>query len=132
MNDEIAAAVNWWADQLRGPAKMDNGDAFGSAKDLPPVTEEQIEKFKASLTEKLPAYLGRYWNPEDPLCGSYFRTLSVDYDPCALLSDAADYAGIDAQGLRFPIKTVMWIDPGEVRVACGYGAADVVVWTAQA
>ncbi len=60
---------------------------------------------------------------DDPQWGSALRTICVDYGPEQILADAAEVAGISR--LRFPYKTVMWVSPGSVEVALGYGSPAV-------
>jgi hypothetical protein len=130
MEREARTAAKWWADQLRDQPQHDNGDALGSAfaglvaARLPPLTYEQIAAFEQHLCAGLLVLLkADTWDETDPGRGGYFRTVAVDYDPDPLLTGAARQAGFKAD-LRLPIKTVMWINPGEVSVACGYGAPE--------
>jgi hypothetical protein len=125
---EIKVAAKWWADIILG-APQDNGDAFQSGfatalgLRMPHPTPEQAERFRELLETKLMAHTqSEHWRPDDPIWGGARRTLAVDYHPCALLDDTAKAAGIDVNFSTFPMKTVMWIDPGKVEVRCGYGA----------
>lgn len=133
MDAEIEAAVSWWADQLAGDATHDNGDlplslfATALAGQLAPLLPQQIESFKASLAMRLREDFAPSWDSSDPMRGSYGRTLGVDYNPDARLRQAAEDAGIGALSLRFPCKTMMWVDPGKVQVAKGYGAKPVTI-----
>lgn len=70
------------------------------------------------------------WHPEDPMRGSCFNILSTDYDLDSRLTAACVMAGFEPVPLLFPMKTVMWVMPGSVRVACGYGAMPVEMFTA--
>jgi hypothetical protein len=125
--DEAAqAAAKWWAEALRDP-RFDNGDGNGlagvmammAARAAPPITDDQIERFKETLIKAMqsPGFYGR---------------LAVDYDPDATLAAAAQSAGISARKTAFPWKTRMRITAHEVTVAAGYGAPYQVVWTAGA
>ena len=127
---EVECAAKWWADQLRQSPTHDNGDGFQSAllalvsNREPLLSEAQIALFEQILANKLQVQVDRSdWNPEKPELGGAWRMVSVDYDPCPVLYDAAERVGIDV-GYRFPIKTHMWIDPGSVKVAVGYGARE--------
>lgn len=138
MEKEIEAAVEWWAEQLAGPVVHDNGDigqslfATGLAAGLPTLKAVQIETFKSELRKNLKAHIEAVaWKPEDPTFGAYGRSLGVDYHPDRLLADAAEAAGIGAPMLRFPCKTMMWVNPGQVEVAKGYGARPVTIYRAE-
>jgi len=130
VKEEINAAVEWWAKVIQEP-KHDNGEPLQSlfanwlTSKLKPLAEDQIESFKKNLTVKIRELLQKYqhyWREGDPRCGEFFRTIAVDYYPCSELAEAAEKAGIDATDLRFPMKTEMWINPGEVKVRHGYSA----------
>lgn len=134
MTEEINAAVEWWCHVLSEPfVKQDNGDGLQSVclslmADLTPMpTQDQIEVFRQELTRELAESIDPAgWHPEEPVRGSYMRTVATDYHPEHVLSVAADRAGIHDN--RFPVKTVMWINPGEVKVARGYGAPIKQIW----
>ena len=139
MKKEIEAAVNWWAEQLNG-TKQDNGDfihnAFMSMIKYEPAMPHQIAQFKANLSKAIEHRIkDQYkdifqgltnWYPSDPIRGSAFRNICVDYGADQILMDAAEKAGI--HGERFPVKTSMWIDPGSVRVGHGYRAPVVEIY----
>lgn len=136
MENEIAAAVKWWADCLRSPRPHNNGDAMQSmlstavTRSKSPLSEEQIAGFEKSLEATIRRSCQECWDPAEPSRGSYFRTIGVDYGPDLCLVTAANVGGFDID-YRLPIKTVMWINPGEVKVAEGYGAAPKVIWSTQ-
>lgn len=128
---EVVCAAHWWADQLRKRDDQDAGDGFNSFMlewargKVKPPTEEQIEKFEQvarrtiqELIERNGFETGSEWFSNRKAR----RILTCDYHPCDELDTAAEEAGIDT--LYFPVKTVMWIDPGSVRVRCGYYARD--------
>lgn len=139
MRPEYLAAVDWWADAIRGNARQDNGDwqtmalyrTLGVDKD-PRPDEESIGRFCVNLLAALVAREdGRFfiWDESNPRLGGYGRVLKVDYDPCPELYDAATAAGIDVRYCStFPMKTVMWIHPGCVEVRNGYGAEVKVIF----
>jgi len=120
MEQEITAAVEWWASQLTQRPINQTGDkevdfslfSFSSFITVQPLTDQQIETFKAALRDKLEALST---TDED-------LYLVCDYEPKDMLEAAADEAGITEQNHRFPMKTNMWIDPGCVTVSCGYAA----------
>lgn len=124
-SDNIIAAVNWWTEAIQHP-KMDNGDdqmallmamLGGRSRQY---TEDEIKTFRMTLanilTEEL-AHRGR-------------ATLSVDYGPDYLLSQAGEVIGLGQ--FDYPCKTVMWISNAEVKVRAGYGAPEEVIWNASA
>jgi len=124
MKKEIAKkAAKWWADQLRGNAKFDNDDdsvqsgmasrmtMMCQAREKKRQTPEQIDAFESNLEEMI-------------MCSGP-QTILVDYDPCVLLSDAAEKAGLKLGKSTLPWKTVMWVGvdkEDEVWVECGHGA----------
>ena len=133
---EVAAAAKWWADQLRHKPVHDNGDVMGSmlatlaAANLAPISDEQIAAFESALASHLQAACEKHWHSDDPIRGGVYRTTATDYAPEGVLVDALQDAGIADGDLRLPIKTVVWIDPGKVDVACGYGAKPVRIYPA--
>jgi hypothetical protein len=136
---EVWAAANWWGDRLSRREAQDNGDkvqsafATWAASTAMPLSTEEREKFVEALSYKLQDrcltpkdYDPRPWRPEQPNWGSALRCVGVDYHPAAVLEEAAE-AALGADRTRelsplWPIKTLMWIDPGVVRVQHGYGA----------
>jgi hypothetical protein len=131
---EARTAARWWAEQLGPDSKAQIGaadsEAFAwaakSQQEKP--TAEQIETFRAHLEQAIVPYLHQNaWEKavtEDPQWGSALRAIDVDYGPHELLADALEAAGIPARKgtLLLPLKTVMWVNPGEVKVAAGHGA----------
>lgn len=118
--DEIAdVACNWWIDAIDHPT-FDNGDtsdiggftmmfAMLNHAQKPGLSEESKQRFKEALKKRIKMEL---------LTRRSF-SLSVDYGPDRILSDAASEAGIIAD---FPWKTHMRIDRDKITVSCGYGA----------
>lgn len=141
---EIVAAVQWWTDILRARPPEDDGDADQSAlanfvidNYVPLPSEQQLAVFARALPALIIAqfqdYGGYGYNDWDvavaegrPNIGGAFRVLNVDYHPALALAAAAREAGIDA--LNFPCKTAMWINPGCVKVSCGYRAPAEVIY----
>lgn len=133
MKEEIEAAVKWWGKQLREGTRQDNGDAMQSVlatmvASQMRVTPEQVDVFEKTLATLLPKYLGRIWDPLKPNFGSACRVLDCDYGAHLLLVAAALLAGIEPTCPPFPMKTVMWINPGNVQVRHGYRAPEETIW----
>jgi hypothetical protein len=136
MNAEIKAACEWWAKSLSGGHFQDNGDPLQSVaatllrSEVAIPTEDQLQAFRLALAERIHAAIVRQdiWHVDNPLRGGALegRCISVDYGPEPILREAAELAGINRN--RFPIKTVMWLSPGLVKVACGYRAAETVIY----
>ena len=125
MKEELARkASKWWADQLRGQARLDNGDAsetgiatmflamMAQEREASKRGTDDADKFEQALYEALL-----------PIERDWF-TLGCDYGPDCFLSKVADSAGVNL-GMGLPWKTVMWITGDSVKVACGYHAPEV-------
>lgn len=132
---EVVAAADWWADTLARGASHDNGDAMTStmlaaAGDLmTPRSDEQVAAFRAALPTVIERHLaGCTWDTDRPEFGSAFRTIAIDYAPDRVLSDAAAEAGFSLRMTDLPVKTVMWINPGQVTVSEGHGAEPHAIW----
>ena len=108
MKKEIEVAVKWWMDVLRG------------------LASNRVAAFGAALRKTMPGYLIRYgWNIENPNWCSMSRCFGCDYYPDPLLRQAAEAAEISDRCPPFPAKTLMWVDPGSVRVRYGYEAETI-------
>jgi len=117
-------AAKWWADRLRGQAKLDNGDTSktgGMAWAMPMMlqqtekdqrTLEQIDGFEDALTDVLMENESRI----------EFSGFGVDYHPDWILTKAAERAGVSLGMVSLPWKTYMRIQDETVHVAEGYGA----------
>lgn len=137
---EAIAAADWWAQKLANPGQHDVGrGAEGSSALANTVaaivqrqrSQAQIEAFREALAEEIEQHVEKYgWRPDEPDFGSYMRAIEVDYGPDPVLADAAEKAGFELKILDLPMKTVMWINPGVVKVAEGYCAQPVVIWRA--
>lgn len=127
MNKETSQkAAKWWADQLRGGAKLDNGDksetgamtfmlaAMLQVQETALLDSIKIQKFEDCLSEIL----------QETEARSYF-SFGVDYHPDGILCDAAEKAGVSLGMTTLPWKTTMWINGDKVSVRCGYGAETV-------
>jgi hypothetical protein len=110
--EAVLKTVLFWSDKsFRTPLNQNNGDdslnggmmfALMNMKSMAAqesVTDDKVEKFEEKLTELLMD------SQNDP---RYEWTLDVDYDPCQMLSEAADYAGFDSG--CFPCKTFTRIE----------------------
>lgn len=146
---EAVAAADWWASKLghatfcignRTPGERDS-TAFAlaaSAMSGRGFTDEQVDAFRREGAKAIEEHLRRWetghhagsWRPEEPQWGSALRVIAIDYGSDPVLRDAARRAGFELKTLDLPLKTVMWINPGIVRVAEGYGAEPVVLWAA--
>ncbi len=135
---ELHAAVTWWAHALMGDYVDDAGDFLINATaavfkekrhpwDRP--TRESVERFKIALLCLMAAQFAEAWNDEQPNWASGNRNLAVDYEPNLILSTALAFARV-AGTLRLPIKTVMWVSPGSVKVRCGYHGEEKQVFPA--
>lgn len=142
---EARAAADWWASRLaNGTDQHDLGDRDASERNLTATarlgsawlrqrfTTEQVDAFRRELAEGVEQRLNEgAWDPVEPGRGSALRALQCDYGPDPVLSGAAKLAGFELKMFDLPLKTVMWINPGEVSVSEGYGAPIVVVWPAE-
>jgi len=137
---EAVAAADWWAKKLSEPVSHDLGrgaePSSGLANAVSALVRRQrshaeIEAFRQALADEIEQHLTEHsWLPDDPHFGSYMRSVGVGYGPDDVLSDAAEKAGFDLKMLDLPVKTVMWINPGVVKVAQGHGASITVIWGA--
>jgi len=112
------ATAQWWRSQLTC-ARHDNGDnSFSSIlsgiladtiamKNEPTV--DQLDKFEEVLTNAL-------LNDDSPTI-----FLDCDYNPCRMLSEAAEAAGINT--MVFPWKTNSRTTETELLVSEGYGSS---------
>lgn len=134
---EAVAAAKWWADLLAKPTRHDMGEAQGNAvlaavtADLKsaPRTPEEIEAFSRCLAEEIEQLVaGSAWRPDDPGWNSAARCVAVEYKPEPVLVNAARRAGFELTRYDLPVKTLMLVDPGRVRVAVGYGQPWQTIW----
>ncbi len=124
---QAEAAAKWWADALRNPKfdtlgetrgdqRSDPGGRVAMAEVMATVmaaqqepNDEAFERFAVALAKALTGISAH----------GYAGHISVDYGPCAVLSDAANAAELKA---LFPWKTHMTFNDGGVQVSYGYGA----------
>jgi hypothetical protein len=125
MTEAVEATVEWWANQLRNPPKLDNGDAVATAvaavmladcRNQP--TDGQIRVFSDSLRE----IIGENMRTQSP----FF--IRVDYDPDLTLHAALLAAGIDNSTGLLPWKTWTATSVDEVSVKSGYSAKPETIW----
>lgn len=130
---EVNIAAQWWADILRAGARHAPGGespdehlwAAMARRDIPPLTDDQIDRFQLQLALNMVSIWQSTWSQERPTDEKNrpLRLLSVDYEPNDILSRSAFFAGFAKEQLDlFPEKTIMWVNPGSVRVSYGYGA----------
>lgn len=132
----LAFASAYWAYHLINPRLHDLGKSEAAlllAMQLAIITTaptpRQIRQFREILEQKMIEHMHSWfedmqsWFEEDPdLVEPITRAnmercwLEVDYNPDAPLQKAAEAAGLDQVDLRFPWKTYMEIEQGEVRV----------------
>jgi hypothetical protein len=137
MNKEAEVAAKWWADILKQEDIHDNGEPIGSylanlgLSNLKPLSDEVVNNFRSALVTWLDEAIednkcAGNWRESEPRFCSYFRAgwLNIDYNVHGILKNLALSVGIPEKELmfRFPIKTIMWVNPGEVEVRHGYGA----------
>lgn len=132
---EVQAGAEWWGEILKRPAPQDNGDLFQSAfaqlvaDAIGRPSPEQIERFVRWLAWGFQTSRIVSWDPRERHWGGASRVISIDYAPDTLLVLAACRAGITGCiDPLFPIKTVMWINPGSVKVRCGYSGAVTTIY----
>lgn len=148
---EAVHAANWWASRLGNaePHVTDSRDdaeretqavAVFASSFSRTFTDQQRTAFARELAPLIEAHLRENetgiwegaWRRDDPKRGSAIRDVSIDYAAHPVLRQAAEAAGIELKTLDLPLKTVMWINPGEVIVAEGYGSDGVDVWRGEA
>ncbi|MFK0172629.1 hypothetical protein ACIQU5_27915 [Streptomyces sp. NPDC090306] len=136
---EAVAAAAWWASRLAAGAHThDVGDRAASDRVSQVAAlvvrqrgQAQIERFRDALADLVEEHLARrVWRPQEPKLGSGLRVIAIDYVPHPVLTAAAEQAGFQLGGLDLPLKTTMWINPGEIRIAEGYRAQITTVWRA--
>lgn len=137
---EAVAAAAWWAERIAAGAIVHDVGAAESNLFANTVSalvarqrdQAQIERFRDALADLIEQHVdGDGWRPDNPLWGSAIRTVEVGYAPDEILSGAAEQAGFELKLSDLPLKTVMWVNPGEVKVAAGYSAPLTTVWKEQ-
>ncbi len=130
----ISIGATWWANYLEKPARGDSANGgiggFGSVLATfakitvqKPVTKDQIELFKKSLTEQV----GRNIYDTHP---DQTLTIGTDWAPEMELANACHESGVS--GTEFPSKTTMWINFGKGTISVAVGITDSkVIYTAK-
>ena len=128
---EISFAAKWWAEVLNSSPFYQSGDSWQdillSFIPWSKAPRRELDLFRTKLESTMKEKFCSSWDSKRPRFGGALRVVGVDYEPDLLLSEAGLAAGIDIS-LRLPVKTVMWVNPGEVRVAIGYRAPIKVVY----
>ncbi|GAA4209061.1 hypothetical protein GCM10022252_75020 [Streptosporangium oxazolinicum] len=87
---------------------------------FPPPGPEQVEAFRAAVEGAILGWcLGEKW------AAAVALHVATDYGPDLILAAALANAGIADRSPvgPLPIKTRMWVRPGQVQVSYGYGGA---------
>ncbi len=127
MEREVEVAVAWWTGYLE--RAVSEGTSTTSQAGLV-ATAAQVGVFREAFRVALTAYLLPSWRPEEPTWGQGTRAFGVRYGPDDVIATALDESGVRGSAW-LPIKTTMWIDPGEVRVRIGRRAATETLWKGQ-
>lgn len=105
MLDEISAAVIFL---VRLIEKSEN------------FNQEQLEDFKARLSQLLEERFENHWFPDQPCKGQGYRCIRVnERDRDAILERAAIACGFKYEDLKLPVELTIWVDPNEV--CCRFG-----------
>ena len=124
MEHEVDVAVNWWTGHLeRACAATRRGGVTRG----PATTAAEVVMFREAFRRVLTAYLRPSWRPDEPTWAQGTRAFGVVYGPDDVIAVALDKSGIQGSAW-LPIKTTMWIDPGEVRVRVGRHAPIETLW----
>jgi hypothetical protein len=132
MIKEIEVAAKWWSNQLRKFPSTNINKEEKSRQDS--ITEEQIERFRNELEKEIYDMIFNnpfgHWNTDHPNLGRSLRVVIVDRGPDKTLSNALNKANITKmRSFLFPLKTIMWISPKEVKVAEGYGSEPINIYS---
>lgn len=125
---QAEAAATWWADQLSAAPRQEMGDGtanimlsiLSDSSSTPSDAKRHI--FRSSLASKIRAEITHRLTLER----LSVVTVYTDYGPTGVLAEAAREAGIPF--LRFPVKTMMRIDPDSVTVSLGYAGKIQEIW----
>jgi hypothetical protein len=127
--DAGAASGAWWASTLRKP-EFENGGTDPAnmftkvmarmMSDDNPQNEGALEVFAGKLAKNVNEALKHE--------SDYGVTLSVDYHPDMMLSDAAVEANLSINEFGWPWKTCMRITRNHVTVSAGYQADWETIW----
>lgn len=116
-------AAKWWADQLRGDAKLDNGDNNPLTLGLALMCQDAEKKnLDLGLVDKFESELS------NALAATNIKSIGTDYGPCVFLQDIADKVGLKLGMTSLPWKTMMLFSENTVKVSCGYRAAFEIIF----
>jgi hypothetical protein len=127
---ELQAAVEWWAAQLL--VRPTQRTVQWVLDQVAIATPGQVERFKEVLRNEVLADQSwqRTWdeavNKGEPIWASVYRVLATDYGPVLHLRTAMKAAMVSP--IWLPMKCVMWVNPGIVRVASGHAAEPVTIY----
>jgi hypothetical protein len=130
MQDHINSAAHWWSTALHecGAKHGSRLVSDATSPNLPPINDQQVEVFHASLQQLLREAAQTDINWSRPL------VLFVNSErACPELTTAAEAAGIGSVHRILPEDTVMRIYPDEVMVTRGYQISPCkleIVWSA--
>lgn len=118
--DEMTSAkkaAKWWREALdsgnKGDAQLDGmHQVFFLSRDTGAAGGD-LDAFETALEKAV----------DDVLAERSSVSLSVDYHPDRILSDAAEVAGLNIPMFGWPSKTSMQVSDDKVSVSNGYGAA---------
>lgn len=129
MEREVARlAAKWWADQLRQPATLDNGDdtSQGAMTASFAYMLQKMEREKQSA-DKIDAFENALANILERHNDPWF-SFGVDYNPDRILSEAAEAAELDLGMTTLPWKTRMFATDEQVKVSVGYRGEPQVIY----
>ena len=117
-----AAVAAWWAPRLgaREPVGLEK------LLKQPVRTEEDRERWRMAIEEVTAEHLRDCASCDNFTPG--WHRIGVDYDPDALLEEAAARAGITLGRYELAGKTNMILDDEGIRVSDGYGAPWEFIW----
>ncbi len=124
MDKDLARkAAKWWADHMRQGFIPDNGARDKSnvmAQGLALMLQEQ--EAKSRTADGVQLFEDKLANIFEKATAQTYLLASVDYNPCHVLADAAQQAGINIGMASLPWKTSMTYRDERVYVKAGYGA----------
>ena len=122
----VDRAVEVWKRLLRNPKYDAVGDDVESQRANPHMAFASLLAHNCRNNAEEPGVLDKFGEAlrkrlmeKDPEYHCFETHLSVDYDPCRTLHQAAEEAGLKMQ---WPWKTTMHLDTDNLCVGVGYGA----------
>lgn len=114
----LDVAVEWWAEKAKGSHHSNGDDSFGgflcsflSDSNNKEVSNENIEKFKKALKEEIIKFNEEYGGD---------TWISVDYNPCCILSDACKRSEIPENNLPWKTSSTIGKNFEYFRYSDGY------------